>query len=87
MCGGKQHTKEEEKRAKEELAERWGEGEDLGAGAGRTGFSKHGWSGLKSGRCPHPVADWVKEKPPSQGERGWGGVKSLLSGFAYEQHN
>lgn len=79
MGGGKQDTEEEEKRAKEGLAERLGggDGEELGVGAGRTGFSKHGWSGLKSGRCPHPMADWVKEKAPSQGVRGWGEVKRI----------
>lgn len=33
----KQHTKEEEERAKKELAERWGEG-GRAQGAGRKGF-------------------------------------------------
>lgn len=44
---------------------------------------RRGWSGLESGRPPHPREDWAKEKLRSQGvlRRWWEVKRGSLQGL------
>lgn len=65
----KQHTKEEEERAKKELAERWGEGRSSG-GRGKGFQSLEVW--FEVWEVPSPKGRSGQREAPITRARGWG---------------